>query len=102
MVIVHVYVHVKVEDVQPFRDATEVNARNSVLEPGIARFDVIQQQDDPERFIRVEVYRSEADIAKHKETQHYEVWRETVTDMMAEPRRGVKFTNVYPADDGWD
>ncbi len=102
MVIVHVYVHVKAEDVQPFRDATIVNARKSVQEPGIARFDVIQQQDDPERFILVEVYRSEADIAKHKETQHYEVWRETVTEMMAEPRRGVKFTNVYPTDDRWD
>ncbi len=102
MVIVHVYIHVKAEDVQPFREATEMNARKSVLEPGIARFDVIQQQDDPERFILVEVYRSEADIAKHKETKHYEVWRETVTEMMAEPRRGVKFTNVYPTDEGWD
>jgi quinol monooxygenase YgiN len=102
MVIVHVYIHVKAEDVQPFRDATEVNAGKSVQEPGIARFDVIQQQGDPERFILVEVYRSEADIAKHKETQHYEVWRETVAEMMAEPRQGVKFTNVFPADEGWD
>ena len=102
MVIVHVYVHVNAEDVQPFHEATEMNARKSVLEPGIARFDVIQQQDDTERFILVEVYRSEADIAKHKETQHYKVWRETVAKMMAEPRRGVKFTNVYPTDDGWD
>ncbi|MGB2896392.1 MAG: putative quinol monooxygenase [Anaerolineales bacterium] len=102
MVIVHVYIHAKVEEVQAFREATLENARKSVLEPGIARFDVLQQQDDPERFILVEVYRSEADIAKHKETQHYKVWRETVAEMMAEPRRGVKFNNVFPTDEGWD
>ena len=102
MIIVHVYVHVKAEEIQAFHDTTVENARKSVQEPGIARFDVIQQQGDPERFILVEVYRSEADIAKHKETQHYEIWRETVAEMMAEPRRGVKFTNVFPADEGWD
>lgn len=102
MVIVHVYVHVKAEGVQTFRDATLKNAQKSVKEPGITRFDVIQQQDDPERFILVEVYRSEADIALHKETQHYKVWRETVAEMMVEPRRGVKFTNVYPTDEGWE
>ncbi|TEU00618.1 MAG: antibiotic biosynthesis monooxygenase [Anaerolineales bacterium] len=102
MVIVHVYVHVKAEEVQAFRDAALENARKSVQEPGIARFDVIQQQDDPDRFILVEVYRSEADIVKHKETQHYKIWRETVAEMMAEPRRGVKFTNVYPSDERWD
>ncbi len=102
MVIVHVYVHVKAEEVQAFRDATVENAKKSVQEPGITRFDVIQRQDDPERFILIEVYRSEADIAKHKETQHYNVWRETVAEMMVEPRRGVKFTNVYPTYEGWD
>jgi len=102
MVIVLVYVHVKVEEIQAFREAASENARNSIQEPGIARFDVVQQQDDPERFILVEVYRSEADIAKHKETEHYLTWRDTVSEMMAEPRRGVKFTNVFPADEGWD
>lgn len=102
MVIVHVYVHVKAEEVQAFHDATVENAKKSVQEPGITRFDVIQRQDDPERFILIEAYRSEADIAKHKETQHYNVWRETVAEMMVEPRRGVKFTNVYPTDEGWD
>ena len=102
MVIVHVYVHIKEDVVQAFHEATFENARKSVQEPGIARFDVIQQQDDPDRFILVEVYRSEADIAKHKETHHYKVWRETVAEMMAEPRQGVKFTNVFPADEGWD
>lgn len=102
MVIVHVYVYVKAEDVHAFREATLENARKSVQEPGIARFDVIQQQGDPERFILVEVYRSEADIARHKETQHYKVWRESVAEMMAEPRRGVRFSNVFPADEGWD
>ena len=102
MVIVQVYVHVKAVEVQTFREATVENARKSVQEPGIARFDVIQQQDDPERFILVEVYRSEADITRHKETHHYKVWRESVAEMMAAPRRGVKFTNVFPADQGWD
>lgn len=102
MVIVHVYVHVKAEEVQAFHDATVENAKKSVQEPGITRFDVIQRQDDPERFILIEAYRSEADIAKHKETQHYNVWRETVAEMMVEPRRGVKFTNVYPTDEGWE
>jgi len=102
MIIVQVHVHVKADLIDAFRDATLENARKSVQESGIARFDVIQQQDSLERFILIEVYRSEADIAKHKETQHYNIWRETVAEMMAEPRRGVKFSNVFPTDEGWD
>jgi len=102
MVIVHVYVNVKAEEVQAFREATLENARNSVQEPGIPRFDVFQQPAAPERFILVEVYHSETDIIKHKETRHYKVWRETVLEMMAEPRHGVKFSNVLPGDEGWD
>jgi len=77
------------------------NARQSVQEPGIARFDVIQQNDDPTRFILVEVYRTPEDPARHKETAHYQKWRDTVAGMMAEPRHAVKFTNIFPGDTGW-
>ncbi len=101
MLIVHVHVHVKPEAVEAFKEATVENARNSVQEPGIARFDVIQQNDDPTRFILVEVYRTADDPARHKETAHYKKWRDTVADMMAEPRQSVKFTNIFPDDSGW-
>jgi len=101
MLIVHVYVHVKPESVEAFKEASLENARNSVQEPGIARFDVIQQQDDPTRFMLVEVYRTPEDPAKHKETAHYKKWRETVADMMAEPRHGCKYDNLFPDDPGW-
>lgn len=101
MFIVHVHVHVKPEYVEEFKKATLENARNSVEEPGVARFDVIQQLDDPTRFILVEVYRDEAASAAHKETSHYRVWRDTVAEMMAEPRSSVKFTNIFPDDSGW-
>ena len=101
MFIVHVHVHVKPDMVDAFIEATTENARNSVQEPGIARFDVIQQRDDPSRFILVEVYRTPDDPAKHKETPHYQTWRDTVADMMAEPRSSVKFDNVFPKEDGW-
>jgi len=101
MLIVHVHVHVKPEFVEAFKEVAIENARNSVQEPGIARFDVIQQQDDPTRFILVEVYRTQADTARHKETAHYQRWRDTVADMMAEPRTSVKYTNIFPDDPGW-
>ena len=102
MLIVHVFVHVKEDRIEAFKAATIQNARNSVQEPGIARFDVIQEQDDPARFVLVEVYRTADDPARHKETAHYLKWRDTVADMMAEPRSAVKFDNVYPGEDGWD
>lgn len=102
MLIVMVYVHVKPDCIEAFREATLDNARNSVQEPGIARFDVIQQQDDPARFVLVEVYRTPNDAALHKDTAHYAKWRDTVADMMAEPRKGVKYANVFPGEDGWD
>lgn len=98
MLIVHVHVHVKPECIEPFKAATLENARQSVLESGVARFDVLQQADDPTRFILVEVYRTADAPAKHKETAHYAKWRDTVAPMMAEPRTSVKFTNVFPAD----
>jgi quinol monooxygenase YgiN len=101
MLIVHVYVHVKPEFVELFRLATIENARNSVLEPGIARFDVLQQADDPTRFVLVEVYRMVEATVAHKETTHYAAWRDTVADMMAEPRSSVKYSNIFPDDAGW-
>jgi len=102
MFIVHVSAHVKPEKVEVFKAATVQNARNSKKEPGIARFDVIQQQDDPTRFVLVEVYRTPTDPARHKETAHYQKWRDTVADMMAEPRTSIKYTNVFPDEQGWD
>ena len=101
MLIVHVHVHVKPECVDEFIQASVENASNSLQEHGVARFDVIQQQDDPTRFILVEVYRTPDDPARHKETAHYQTWRDAVADMMAEPRSSVKFDNVFPYDEGW-
>ncbi|HOZ48088.1 MAG TPA: putative quinol monooxygenase [Candidatus Hydrogenedentes bacterium] len=101
MLVVHVHVHVKADCVEAFREATRANARESVKEPGIARFDVVEQNDDPTRFVLVEVYRTDQDPAKHKETAHYQAWRDTVADMMAEPRTSVKYANCYPDDAGW-
>jgi len=101
MFIVHVHVHVKPESVEAFGQATLENARSSVQEPGIARFDVIQQLDDPTRFVLVEVYRTPEDPARHKETVHYQAWRDTVGEMMAEPRSSVKYANVFPDEQGW-
>ena len=101
MLIVHVHARVKPEFVDAFKEATIENARYSVQEPGIARFDVIQQADDPTRFVLVEVYRASEAPAQHKETAHYQVWRDAVTPMMAEPRTSVKYSNIFPADEGW-
>jgi quinol monooxygenase YgiN len=101
MLIVHVFVHVKPEFVDAFKTATIENARNSIGEPGVARFDVMQQPDDPSRFVLVEVYRTPHAPAQHKETAHYQIWRDTVAPMMAEPRSSVKYTNVFPSDDSW-
>jgi len=101
MLVVHVHVHVKPEHVEAFKAATLANARASVREPGIARFDVVQQADDPTRFVFVEVYRTAAAPAAHKETPHYQTWRDAVGAMMAEPRTSVKFGNVFPDDTGW-
>lgn len=98
MLIVHVHVHVHQEAIAAFRDATLANARASLQEPGIARFDVIQQNDDPTRFLLVEIYRTPAAATAHKDTAHYATWRDTVAPMMATPRSSVKFTNVFPSD----
>ena len=101
MFIVFVHVHVKPECVDAFKEASLDNARNSVKEPGIARFDVVQQKDDPTRFVLVEVYRTSDDPARHKGTAHYARWRDTVAEMMAEPRQGIKYDNIFPDDNGW-
>ena len=101
MLIVHVFVHVKPDQVDAFLTATLENAQHSVQEPGIARFDVIRQKDDPTRFVLVEVYRTLEDPGRHKETAHYQKWRDTVADMMAEPRSSVKYENVFPDEQGW-
>ena len=101
MFIVHVFVHVKPQNIEDFKASSIQNARESVKEPGVARFDVIQQKDDPSRFVLVEVYRTSDDPARHKETAHYQKWRDTVADMMAEPRSAVKYTNIFPDEQGW-
>lgn len=98
MFIVHVFVHVKKDQIEAFKTATIENASNSIKEPGIARFDVIEQQEDPTKFELVEVYRTVEDNAKHKDTAHYKKWRDTVETMMAEPRSSIKFNNVFPCD----
>jgi quinol monooxygenase YgiN len=96
MQIVHVHVRVKPECAEAFRQATIENARQSIQEPGIARFDVIQHAEDSSRFVLVEVYRTAEAPAKHKETAHYQLWRDTVAPMMAEPRASVRYVNVFP------
>jgi autoinducer 2-degrading protein len=101
MLIVHVHVHVKAECVEAFQQATLANARESIREPGIARFDIMQQQEDPTRFVLVEAYRAPDAPAAHKATRHYETWRDAVAPMMAEPRSSVKFANVFPHDERW-
>ena len=102
MLIVHVFVHVKPESVEAFAAATRENARESVREPGVVRFDVAQQQDDPTRFLLVEVYRTADDPARHKETAHYQRWRDAVEPMMAEPRRSVKYAALFPEPARWE
>ena len=101
MLIVHINVHVLPEHVENFRAASIENARNSIQEPGIARFEVLQQPDDPTRFVFVEVYRDAAAAAAHKETAHYAKWRDVVEPMMAEPRQRMTLSNVFPDDTGF-
>ena len=96
MLIIHVFVHVNRHRVDDFIAATLENARNSVQEPGIIRFDLVQQDDDPTRFLLIEIYRTPQDPSRHKETEHYAKWRDTVEPMMAEPRRSVRYHAVFP------
>jgi quinol monooxygenase YgiN len=101
MLVVHVHVSVKPEYVEAFKQASLANARESIKESGIARFDVVQQQDDPTRFVLVEAYRTPDAPAAHKETEHYHTWHDTVAPMMAERRSSIKFNNVFPDDQDW-
>jgi len=94
MLILHVHVHVKPDSLEAFKEATIENARHSRKEPGIARFDLLQQYDDPTRFVLVEAYRNVKATADHKETAHYAAWRERVEPLMAEPRTRVQYTDV--------
>jgi (4S)-4-hydroxy-5-phosphonooxypentane-2,3-dione isomerase len=101
MLVALIYVHVKPESIEAFKEITLDNARNSVLEPGVARFDMIQQADDPTRFVLIEAYRDDDGPARHRETAHYARWRDGAPDMMQEPRTGVRYTNIFPEDSGW-
>lgn len=101
LLVVHVHVHVRPGCEEAFREASLDNARESVKEAGVARFDVVQREDDPTRFVLVEVYKTPDAPARHKETAHYARWRDAVAGLMAENRFSVKFHNVFPPDDGW-
>ena len=101
MLITQVQIEVKPECIGAFKAACLENAAGSLREPGIARFDVLQQQDNPENFVLIEVFRNDAAPALHKQTAHYKKWAETVAEMMAAPRRSSKFTNIFPADADW-
>jgi (4S)-4-hydroxy-5-phosphonooxypentane-2,3-dione isomerase len=94
MHIIHVHVHVKPDQAEAFQAATLDNARNSAQEPGVLRFDVLQQSDDPTRFLLIEIYKHPDDQLKHRETAHYLRWRDAVADMMAEPRQAVKYNEL--------
>jgi len=98
MVVILVHVRVKPDSVETFKEASKTNAQASLGEPGVARFDVLQQLDDPTRFVLVEGYRDAEAPARHKETTHYAAWRDAVAEMMAEPRFSVKFGSVFPGE----
>jgi quinol monooxygenase YgiN len=101
MIIVHVYVHVKPDSIEAFTRATVANASASVREPGIVRFDVIQREDDPTRFVLMEAYRTVEAMGAHKDTAHYQAWRDAVAPMMAEPRTNARYSNVFPDETEW-
>lgn len=96
MLIVHVHVHVKPDQIKAFSAASLENAAHSIKEPGIACFDVLQDRSDPTRFLLIEIYKTPDDPARHKETDHYKAWRDTVKHMMAEPRTSVKYEALTP------
>ncbi len=103
MLVVHVHVRVRPERVAGFLAATLINAQASLAEPGVVRFDVIQDHADPAHVVLVEVYRDADASAAHKQTAHYAAWRDTVASMMAQPRESTKFSAVFPAGpSGWE
>jgi quinol monooxygenase YgiN len=101
MIIVHVFLHSKPELIDALKEANTENAKNSVKEPGILRFDVLQQENDPSKFLLVEVYKDENSIAKHKETNHYAQWVKKIEPMLIEPRTKIVYKNIFPADNNW-
>jgi quinol monooxygenase YgiN len=101
MLIVHVHVKVKPDCIEAFKEVTIANARQSLKEPGIARFDLVQQNDDPTRFVLIEAYRSVEATTAHKATAHYAAWRDWMESLMAEPRFSVKYSPVFPGEEGW-
>jgi (4S)-4-hydroxy-5-phosphonooxypentane-2,3-dione isomerase len=102
MLVVHVQARIRPERIGDFLAATVVNARASLAEPGVLRFDVIQDQADPAHVVLVEVYRDAEASAAHKLTPHYAVWRDSVAEMMAEPRQSVRYDVVFPvSSQGW-
>jgi (4S)-4-hydroxy-5-phosphonooxypentane-2,3-dione isomerase len=101
MHILHVHIHVKPEHLEEFKKATLVNASKSREEAGVARFDVIQQADDPTRFVLMEAYRSPEGHAKHKETEHYNNWNAAVADWLFEPRTRTVYSSLSPPDQDW-
>ena len=102
MYIVHVFVLVKPEHIEQFKAETLINAKASLEEPGIIRFDVLQEEGKPGSFLLVEVYRTMDDPVRHKETSHYQRWRDVAEPMMAMPRTKVVYKNFFPADREWD
>lgn len=96
MLVVHVHVTVRPDRVDEFLEATDRNARASLSEPGVLRFDVLQDQADTEHVVLVEVYRDADAATAHKETAHYATWRDSVANMMVRPRESVKFAAVFP------
>lgn len=101
MYIVHVHIHVKADCIEDFRSVSLENAQSSLQEPGVARFDVLQQSDDPTRFLLLEVYRTATAALEHKDTAHYRKWREAAEPMMEEARSRMVYTNLFPTDESW-
>ena len=101
MIIVNVFVSVKPEMTEEFIKATKENAKNSINEPGIIRFDFIRQADSSSDFLLVEAYKNEDAISRHKQTAHYNIWKNTVENMMSAPRKSIKYINVFPDEANW-
>jgi quinol monooxygenase YgiN len=98
MFVVHVHVHVKRDKIEEFIQATRENAKASLKEPGVIRFDVFQQEEGADFFILEEIYKTQADSGAHKDTPHYKKWKNTVEDMMSEPRRSYRLKSIFPGD----
>ncbi len=101
MFVVHVHVHVKKDRIDEFIQATRENAIASKKEPGVKRFDILQQEESSDCFILEEIYKTQADAGVHKDTPHYKKWKNTVESMMVEPRRSFRLKNCYPSDEEW-